>query len=219
VARTPKGRAKPTGSLRRGQPTRERYERILIVCEGEKTEPNYFDEIRQEARIPTLHIRILHSQEGTQPLQVVHSAEEEFKKTKQFEKVFAVFDRDDHTTYANAIARAESLNGKLKNDEGKQVLFKAIVSVPCFELWLLLHYANIQSYFHRREILHQLRTHIINYEKGQDGIYKLTKENLRVATERAQYLKKHFSRIPGDEAYTDVDEIVGILRAIRSSNR
>ena len=219
MARTPKGRAKPTSHLRRGQPTREPYERILIVCEGEKTEPNYFNEIRQEARISTLHIRILHSQEGTQPLQVVNSAKLEFEKTKQFEKVFAVFDRDDHRTYADAITRAEALNGKLENDEGKKVLFKAIVSVPCFELWLLLHYANIQSYFHRREILHRLRTHIINYEKGQDGIYKLTKENITVATERSQYLKNHFSRLPGDEAYTDVDEIVGILRAIRSNNR
>jgi RloB-like protein len=218
VARTLKGRAKPTSNLRRRQPTREPYDRILIVCEGEKTEPNYFNEIRQEVRISTLHIRILHS-EGTQPLQVVSFAESEFQKTKQFEKVFAVFDRDDHTTYANAIAKAESLNGKLKNDEGKRVTFKAIVSVPCFELWLLLHYADIQSYFHRRVILHQLRTHIINYEKGQDGIYKLTQENLTIATERSQFLKKRFSRIPGDEAYTDVDEIVGILRAIRSSNR
>jgi len=218
VARTPKGRAKLTSSLRRGQPTRKPYDRILIVCEGEKTEPNYFNEIRQEARISTLHIRILHSV-GTQPLQVVSFAEAEFQKTKQFEQVFAVFDRDDHTTYANAIAKAESLNGKLKNDEGKPVVFKAIASVPCFELWLLLHYASIQSYFHRREILHQLRTHISNYEKGQDGIYKLTQEYLLVATERAQFLKKHFSRIPGNDPYTDVDELVGILRTIRSSNR
>jgi len=219
VVRTPKGRAKPADSLRRGQPTREPYERILIVCEGKKTEPNYFNEIRQEVRISTLHIRILHSQEGTQPLQVVSFAEAEFKKTRQFEKVFAVFDRDDHTTYANAIAKAESLNGKLENGEGKQVIFKAIVSVPCFELWLLLHYEDIKYCFHRREILQQLRTHIINYEKGQDGIYKLTKENLTIATERSQYLKKHFLRLPGDEAYTEVDELVGILRALRSSNR
>ncbi len=153
VARIPKGRAKPTSHLRRGQPTREPYDRMLIVCEGKKTEPNYFNEMRQEARISTLHIRILHSQEGPQPLQVVNSAESEFQKTKQFEKVFAVFDRDDHKTYADAIAKAESLNGKLKNDEGKPVLFEAIVSVPCFELWLLLHFANIQSYFHRRDIL------------------------------------------------------------------
>ena len=218
MARTPKERAKPTGSLRRRQPTREAYDRILIVCEGEKTEPNYFNEIRQELRISTLYIRILHS-EGTQPLQVVSFAEAEFQKTRQFEKVFAVFDRDDHTTYANAIAKAESLNGKLKNDEGKRVIFKAIVSVPCFELWLLLHYAAIQSYFHRREILHQLRTHIIDYEKGRDDIYKLTKGNLPIATERSQFLKNHCSRMPGDEAYTDVDELVGILRNIRSGKR
>ena len=218
MTRTPKGRAKSIDSLRRKKPTREPYDRILIVCEGKKTEPNYFDEIRQEARVSTLQVSIVHSF-GTQPLQVVNCAESEFQKTKQFEKVFAVFDHDDHTTYVNAIRKAESLNGKLKNDEGKPVIFKAIVSVPCFEFWLLLHYANIQSYFHRREILHQLRTHISNYEKGQDGIYKLTQENLIIATERSQILKRRFSRLPGDEAYTDVDELVDILRAIRSSSR
>jgi hypothetical protein len=217
MAQTANGRAKSTRSLRRGQPSREPYDRILIVCEGQKTEPNYFHGIRQEARISTLQIRILHS-DGTQPLQVVQFAEAEFEKSRQFEKVFAVFDRDDHPTYARAIAKAESLDGKLKNDESKPVPFKAIVSVPCFELWLLLHYANIQSYFHRKEILLQLRTHITNYKKGKDGIYELTKEKLTTAIERAQFLRNQFSRIPGDEAYTDVDELVGILKTIRPSN-
>jgi hypothetical protein len=215
-----KGRAKSVRSLHRGQPTRERYDRILIVCEGEKTEPNYFKEIRQEARLSSTDIRIMHSQ-GTQPLQVVSFAEEEFKKDRCFEKVFAVFDRDDHTTYNNAIAKAEALSSskKLVNDEGKRVVFKAIVSVPCFELWLLLHYADIQFCFHRREILQRLRTHITNYEKGQNGIYKLTQGFLTVATERAENLRAQFPSRDGEDAYTDVDELVDILRSIKSSNR
>jgi hypothetical protein len=222
MAQTPKGKAKSARDLRRGLPTREPYDRILIVCEGKKTEPNYFHEIRQEGRISTVHICISPSQLGTQPLQVVNSAVALFhEKKRAFEKVFAVFDRDDHSTYNNAINRAESLssNGDLINDEGKQATFKAIVSVPCFELWLLLHYANIQSYFHRREILHQLQTHITNYEKGQNGLYKLTQDFLPKATERAENLRNRFSCLPGEEAYTDVDELVGILRSIKSSKR
>jgi hypothetical protein len=221
MTRTSKGRTKSTRSLHRGKPTRERYDRILIVCEGKKTEPNYFNEIRQEARLSAINVCILHSQAGTQPLQVVNFAEAEFNKTRGFEKVFAVFDRDDHSTYANAIAKAEALssNANLVNDEGKQVEFKAIVSVPCFELWLLLHYVDIQAYSHRNEILHRLRSHIANYEKGQEGLYKLTQSLLTVATGRAKHLRKRFLRLPGDEAYTDVDELVDILRSIKSNNR
>jgi hypothetical protein len=159
----------------------------------------------------------LPSREGPQPLQVVRSAEAEFKQTKQFEKVFAVFDCDDHPDYRDAITKAESL--KLKNDEGELVIFKAIVSVPCFELWLLLHYEDILYYSDRKGILNQLQIYITNYEKGLNGIYELTQKNLAVATARAEFLRKRFSRIPGSDPYTDVDELVAILKAIRSSNR
>lgn len=220
MTRMPKGTKKSLPNLRRGQPIRERYDRILIVCEGKKTEPNYFNEIRQEARISTVHIHVSHSQLGTQPLQVVNSAVELFQEKKQaFEKVFAVFDRDDHNTYTNAIARAKALDGQLKNDEGKKVTFKAIVSVPCFELWLLLHYVDIQAYFHRDVILRRLRSYIANYEKGQEGLYKLTQDFLMLATERAKHLKTRSSCENGTEAYTDVDELVDILRSIKSNNR
>lgn len=220
MARIANGRAKSVRDLQRKQPIRELYDRILIVCEGKKTEPNYFEEIRKQARIPTAHICVLHSQLGTQPSQVAEYAVTQFFEKKQaFEKVFAVFDRNDHTSYANAIARAESLDGKLENDEKKRVIFKAIVSVPSFELWLLLHYADIQAFFHRDIILHRLREHISNYEKGKDGIYALTQNLLTTATRRAERLKARFLRLPGEEAYTDVDELVGILRTIRPTDR
>jgi hypothetical protein len=220
VARIANGRAKSVSGLRRKPPIRELYDRILIVCEGKKTEPNYFEEIRKQARIPTAHICVLHSQLGTQPSQVVEYAVTQFnEKKKAFEKVFAVFDRDDHTSYANAIARAESLDGKLENDEKKQVIFKAIVSVPSFELWLLLHYADIQSFHHRDRILYRLREHIPDYEKGRYGLYALTQSLLIEATGRAERLKARFSRLPGEDAYTDVDELVSILRTVKQNNQ
>src|SRR5690242_18450883 len=115
-------------------------------CEGKKTEePSFFKVIWKEGRIPTAHVCVLPSQFGTQPSQIVEFVVAKFRETKGFEKMFAVFDRDDHTSYANAIVQAESLDGKLKNDENKQVIFRAIVSVPFFELWLLLHYVDIQA--------------------------------------------------------------------------
>jgi len=82
------------------------YPRILIVCEGEKTEPNYFEEIRREYRIHTANVRVLPSEAGTNPMQIVQFAEDTFRKSgKAFDKVFAVFDRDDHLPRCSSVGR------------------------------------------------------------------------------------------------------------------
>ena len=101
------------GRLVRTMGTRPAYDRILIVCEGKKTEPLYLDDIRKTFRIPSAHLRVLHSDLGTEPRQVVDFAERKFLETRKFEWVYAVFDRDSHRTYHEALAR----NGRI----GQQV--------------------------------------------------------------------------------------------------
>ena len=176
---------------------------------------NYFEEIRQEARLPAVSLRVIHSPLGTEPQQIVQGAEQEFLKSKGFDKIYAVFDRDEHLTYANAIAMAEARNGKLRNDEKEPVSFEAIVSVPCFELWLLLHFADIMAPMHRHVALAQLRQHLADYQKGKKGTYAATLAHLAVAMQRAIALRKQFARLPGDDAYTDVHELVEVLRQLR----
>lgn len=211
------GRARSGKDLRRKAPKRPPYPRVLVVCEGSKTEVNYFEEIHQESRIPTLHVRVIHSPQGQEPQQIVEGAIDEFGKSKSFERVYAVFDRDEHQTYANAIAMAEASNGNLKNEERAAVSFEAVVSVPSFELWLLLHFANIQAWLHRAEALQRLKEHLEDYEKGRKGTYAATIEHLPTATQRAAALKAQFSRLPGADAYTDVHELVATLRALKDA--
>jgi len=90
--------AKPrTGrALKRSGPTRKQYDRMLVVCEGSKTEPNYFRGIRHLLRLSSATVQIIPSSLGTQPLQIIDSAISEFEKRKAYEKIFAVFDRDQH---------------------------------------------------------------------------------------------------------------------------
>jgi hypothetical protein len=107
--------------------------------------PNYFEDIRKQNRIPTALVRVTPA-DGTQPRRVVDFAEETFSETKQWDSVYAVFDRDDHTTYATTNA--------------KPVRFAAVPSIRCFQLWLLLHYADIQAFYHRARIFNLLRAHI-----------------------------------------------------------
>ncbi len=205
--------------LRRRAAVREPYERLLIVCEGEKTEPQYLDEIRQELRLATAHVQVRHSAFGTEPIQVVEYAEHLFRhgdrangiEAQQFDRVIAVFDRDDHRTYHAALAKAGELDGRLTNDEKKRIPFEAAASVPCFELWLLLHFEDIQAPIHRHEAYGRLRTHLADYDKGQRGHWAETRHLLEEATARAYARAANTSVYGGHEPYTDMHQLVNRL--------
>jgi hypothetical protein len=145
----------------------------------------------------------------------VDFAEETFLETKAFERVYAVFDRDDHESYHDALARAQALDGKYRNDERQAVVFKAVPSVPCFELWLLLHYEEVHSFYHRTDILDHLRRHIAGYQKGTTGVYQLTEPHIELAVQRAQRLQTRFRAATGTDPFTGVGELVELLRSIR----
>lgn len=210
--------------LERKRARRASYDRILIVSEGSKTEPNYFSEIRQAYRLHTANVEVRPSERGTAPIQVVEYAKELFEfgdkhkniQPRAFEQVYAVFDRDDHGSYFDALQMAESLDGKLKNDNKQFVRFQAIASVPSFELWLLLHYEDIQTPMHRDEVMRRLKIHIHGYEKGALQIFSVTRERLPVATQRALALAARFNARSVPEPFTAVVGLVMSLTHLRA---
>lgn len=210
-----KNRSRSRIDLARAKPKRDAHDRILIVCEGSKTEPNYLREIKRAYRISNVSLQVLHSTLGTEPRQVVESAEAEFKRTKGYERVYAVFDRDQHLTYIAALDMAEHRDKKWKNDEGVPARFEAVATVPSFELWLLLHFADIQAFLPRDEALARVKTHIHGYEKGNADTYSKTVEHIQTAIDRAAALKERFNRRPGNDAYTDMHELVTVLRELK----
>jgi RloB-like protein len=203
------------GRLVRTLGSRPAYDRVLIACEGKKTEPLYLDDIRKKFRIPSAHLRVLHSEFGTQPRQVVDFAESKFLETREFDWVYAVFDRDIHTTYHDALARAAALDNKLKNTEKKLVRFIAVPSVPCFELWILLHYVNHQAFCDRHEMFQRVRQQIPTYDKGLQGIFSLTEANVATATARAEWLREQYGPHSGVDPYTGIDLLVAKLLSVR----
>jgi len=199
------------------RPGRKRsYDRTLIVCEGEKTEVNYFEAIRREKRLPNTDVRIVPSDYGTSPLNIVEYAIDLFNKTKAFDRIYVVFDRDDHLSYHNALAKAEATDKKLKNDEGKAIPFTAIPSVPNFELWLLLHFRDVLSPIHRTEVYASLRlpAHYPAYAKNSMTVYADTKDRIPAATTRAEHLRDQFNAHSGIAPYTDIDVLTGELMKI-----
>lgn len=209
--------------LERKQACRASYDRILIVTEGSKTEPNYFREIRADHRLHTANIAVQPCKWGTAPLQIVQYAKDLFEKgnphkiqPRAFEQVYAVFDRDDHDSYFDALQLATSLDNKLRNDLKRPVEFKAIASVPSFELWLLLHYEDIQALIHRDEVMRRLKQYLPDYQKGASNAFATTKGLLGTATQRARTLATRYDADDGFDPYTAIFDLVTRLTTLRS---
>ncbi|MCD6498657.1 MAG: RloB domain-containing protein [Deltaproteobacteria bacterium] len=170
---------------RRKWRVRQQRRKILIVCEGLVTEPEYFEWLKDYARNPLLKIEIVKAG-GTASLVVKTAiermAEKGTKSSKKresgFDEVWAVFDRDYHPHFDDAVAKAE------QND------IQCATSTPCFELWLLLHFEDQHAHASCRQITTRLRTHLHGYDKHIDKVAPtIWEEALGQACNRAKELR------------------------------
>jgi hypothetical protein len=217
-------KARQATKLARKKARRASYDRILVVSEGSKTEPQYFEEIRSYHRLHTANVQVHPGALGTKPVQVVEYGERLFTEgdprkgiqARAFEQIYAVFDRDDHDSYHHALAKAAALDGRLRNDLRERVKFQAIASVPCFELWLLLHFEDVFAPLQRTEVYRRLRQHLPGYDKGQTGHFNRTLALLDLATQRATHLVGVNTAHDGTAPYTDVHRLVSLLTTLKS---
>ncbi len=129
----------------------------LIVCEG-KTERLYFDALRIRLRLAAAEVAIPDST-GSAPISVVNYAIDKSKTREGYDFIFCVIDRDPK---AESFERALD---KLHANSKRQPL-TAIVSVPCFEYWRLLHFEATDRPFHDcKEVIDQISRHVPRYEK------------------------------------------------------
>ncbi len=209
--------------LIRSDGAQDPFDRILIVCEGKKTEPAYFSEIKNKHRLPTAYVRIL-SGSGTAPIQIIGHAEKLFKEgcpggsfeKESFDKIYAVFDRDNHHSYFDALNKADRLHNTLINDERDTVPFIAIPSNPCFELWLLLHYKDVNALMTCKNVITELQNHYSNYAKSSRDTYSITERYLADAFRRANTIKQRTDKSSDSHPVTYVDELVEVLQNLRS---
>jgi hypothetical protein len=111
--------------------SRELITYFLIVCEGEKTEPNYFKCFPKQ--VGKIIYDIKFDGGGISTLKVVEKAIELRDKSMQkYDRVWAVFDRDSF--------KANSFNSAILKARANNI--KCAWSNEAFELWYLLHFHN-----------------------------------------------------------------------------
>lgn len=162
---------------KRSAATRSRYRRYLIVCEGSKTEPNYFYEFLRNLGRSNINVSIPRDH-NTSPSKLLYQAKSIIRKDGDFDYAFLVTDRDEFEDFVAAKHAADQIKSSPK--------IQFIYSDPCFEVWLIFHYEPIDRPISRIEALEILRGHIPNYDKGQEGIGDL----LFPLTDRAVYNSK-----------------------------
>lgn len=126
----------------RQAPFRRPRDRVLIACEGSKTEPQYFDCL--VSKNPSVRVAIqVHGEEcGSDPVSVVEHgysiAKQEGHHTKGgYRHVYCVVDGDNVQRVRSADEKARGYaNRRQKPFE----TFQLVRSVPCFELWYILHF-------------------------------------------------------------------------------
>lgn len=195
----------PSRTLRReslGRPVRPV---ILIVCEGEKTEPRYFASWRRRERINALVEIVPGNICGTDPRRIVKYARDRvLAGGVRYDQVWCVFDRDEH----KYIERAFELAGMY----GLNLAF----SNPNFELWFLLHFKNQTSPITRYATVRELRKYLGRYKKSED-IYPLLVERQAIAIRRARSLRsarRSGAGLARRNPFTNVDRLVEVLNLL-----
>lgn len=214
-----KRKQRRASSLKRKSARRAVYDRVLVVCEGSKTEPNYFKEIRATYRLSTANIDICGKECDSDPLSVIKYAIKTFKKDSDYDRVFCVVDRDKHTTFDAAMDKLH------RTKLGKGVTFTAITSVPCFEFWLLLHFGYTTRQFcapgmdsNCELVIDELnrRNLIPGYNKGAQNVFSLTKDKLSDAIKHAKRLQEHNRETESVNPATNIHELIEYLISLTS---
>lgn len=133
-----KARRRQAPLLERSVPVLKEKPIILIYCEGQNTEPGYFNKFK----IQTASIQVYG--EGRNTLSLVqrakYIADQAKKSGKPFEKVWCVFDADpkgDNPKQLINFREAVALSDKLG--------FGTAYSHQAFEYWLILHFEDHQG--------------------------------------------------------------------------
>jgi hypothetical protein len=194
---------------KRKESTKTERQKILIVCEGEKTEPNYFRSVERMLPKGIVSIEIIGT--GSNTISVVKTCLEQIKKAievdEKYDEAWVVFDKDsfsnEHFNEAIRLAEANKVNCAFSNE--------------AFELWYILHFQYLVTKLNREQY-NEILAGILGctYEKNSIDIIEviLKKGNVDTAIRNAKTLEKthdntnHAIEVPKTLVYKLVEKLL-----------
>ena len=203
---------RPRKRIARHGPIREPYDRVLIVCEGKRTEPFYFHDLAARHRLSMANIEVVGS--GSDPRTVVRKAKKlrtrESRHGEKFDRVYCVFDRDEHATFEGACDEAGASGVKLA------------VSWPCFEFWLRLPFGFSRSPYARsggksaaQNCVEEVSRLLPGYAKGAHGVFGRLEEQLEEAKASAVRALSDAQDTRNFNPSTGIHELVDYLQSLK----
>src|SRR5262249_31660826 len=143
--------------------------RVLIVCEGRETEPNYFRGLREEEAVRQNFAVEVKKGKGGSCLMVVQQTIAEPDKAaarrEEYDEAWCVFDVEQGGQGAQ-VSNARTLADR----QG----IRLAASNPSFEVWLLAHFVRTRRAFHNCDaVIEELNKHWQpafgrNYQKNDE---------------------------------------------------
>ena len=172
---------------------------FLIVCDGEQTEPNYFNSLKDSLPNGVLEITEIKI-EGTgfntkslvkKALQLKSNWEKEINR--KIDNLWVVFDKDDFTS--------EAFNTAILSCKNKNPEIGAAWTNEAFELWYLLHFHYYESGLSRKEYQKLIEDNFkkkkltnYKYKKNSKEMFELLEKygSLEVAIRNAKKLENKY---------------------------
>lgn len=147
---------------------------FLIVCEGEKTEPNYFVALEKKLPKGTVDLKIEGTGRNTKGL-IDFTIELKNNSFRNFDRVWTVFDKDDFPD--------KNFNEAIRNAENNTI--HCAWSNEAFELWFLLHFQFVNHAMKRSDYKKFLEREI--RLKSKNTAYKYAKNDIQTFTTLEKY--------------------------------
>jgi hypothetical protein len=182
----------------------EPRQRFLIVCEGERTEPNYFRQFRVPKSVVAVDVIGLGYNTISLVEKTISLSEEE-----EYDQVWCVMDRDAFP--------AEDFNNALRVADARGI--RIAYSNEAFELWYLLHFHYYQTAISRHDYVLKLSSLMgKRYEKNSTSMYELLNSKQETAIKNAKRLLGEYNpcRPEKDNPSTTVHLLVEELRRFSS---
>ena len=189
-------------TLKRASSLRIVKQTFLIVCEGEVTEPEYFNSFR----LTSANVKAIGK--GMNTISLVKEAiairDIEKRRNRNYDQCWVVFDKDDFAdSDFNAAIQMAQANG-----------FHVAYSNQAFEFWFLLHFNLYQGAIHRNRYAEML-THLLGFKYGKAKgdsmrVFNVIYPRTRMAIDNAKNVLKAFdgSNPAKEESSTTVHQLV-----------